>query len=313
MADPQRPPSAVLTPARCATPAALYLEPLRHSLTHTLWSARAEAVALRSPRLPLWQRLCGMVADRALKNRDLRLAVRLRTCEMTRRTRRHVLTGWSGRERDVHPSAGAAVRLVSLIVLVSLAAVGCSPTEPVPPSASLEDNVTTTEPGRTLVTGTTSREALVTLEPTMPYEYPLPGEPAVMDQVGLEFTPSVLLVQVGQNVEFRNSEDVLHNVRVQENQTQTVLMNVAIPSFRKYEYSFERPGFHTVSCDVHPAMRARILVTATPFAVIAGSDGRFTLPNVPPGSYTLTILAGGHQIERVVEISGEQTTLAFDP
>ena len=135
MADPQRPPSAVLTPARCATPAALYLELLRHSLTHTLWSARAEAVDLRSPRLPLRQRLCGKVADRALKTRDLRLAVRLRTCEMTRRTRRHVLTGWSGRERDVHPSAGAAVRLVSLIVLVSLAAVGCSPTEPVPPSA----------------------------------------------------------------------------------------------------------------------------------------------------------------------------------
>ena len=227
--------------------------------------------------------------------------------------RRYALAGWSGREQDVCPSAGVVVRLVLLIVMASLATASCSSTEPAPPSALSERNVTTTGPERTLVTGTASPQALVTLEPTTPYEFPLPGEPAVMDQVGLDFTPSILFVRAGQNVEFRNSEDVLHNVRVQEEQTQTTLVNVAIPPFRKYEYSFEGQGFHTVTCDVHPAMWARILVTATPFAVIADSDGRFTLPNVSPGSYKATILAGGRQTERVVEISGEQTTLAFDP
>ena len=216
--------------------------------------------------------------------------------------------------RPVHTSStGArAVRLVSLIVIASLVTASCSSTtEPVPSPPSLDDNPTAADPGRTLVTGTASPRAIVTLEPTTPHEFPITDEPAVMDQVGVAFTPSVLLVQAGQVVEFRSS-DALHNVRVQENQTQTTLVNVAIPPSRKYDYTFERPGAHTVTCDIHSDMRASIFVTATPFAVVADSDGKFTLSNVAPGSYKVTILAGGHQTERVVEIRGEQTTLALD-
>ncbi len=206
-----------------------------------------------------------------------------------------------------------AVQLVSLIVVASLATASCSSTtEPASPPAPSEDNLTTTEPGRTLVTGTASPQAIVTLEPTTPYEFPVTDEPAVMDQVGLAFTPQVLLVQAGQTVEFRSS-DALHNVRVQENQTQTTLMNVVIPPSRKYEYTFERPGALTVTCDVHLDMRAIIFVTATPFAAIADSDGGFTLPNVAPGLYKVTVSASGHQAERMVEIIGEQTTLSLAP
>ena len=86
---------------------------------------------------------------------------------------------------------------------------------------------------------------------------------------------------------------------VQENQTQITLVNVAIPLSRTYEYTFERPGAYTVTCDVHTDMQGSIFVTATPFAAIADSDGRFTLPDVVPGSYKVTVLTGGHQTARV--------------
>src|SRR5688572_18276400 len=61
--------------------------------------------------------------------------------------------------------------------------------------------------------------ALVVLEPAMPMELPVKAEPAIMDQSGYQFLPGFLLAQAGQNVQFRNSEDVLHNVRVAEAST----------------------------------------------------------------------------------------------
>ncbi len=52
-----------------------------------------------------------------------------------------------------------------------------------------------------------------------------------MDQAGYEFLPGFLIAQAGQNVQFRNSEDVLHNVRVTETTTQQPVFNVATLAF----------------------------------------------------------------------------------
>ena len=208
------------------------------------------------------------------------------------------------------PAGGAIV--IAVTVAVSLTTVRCSSTEPAISSVSSESPVPASVPGRTLVVGKASRHAIVTLEPTTPHEFSVPAEPGVMDQFGMAFIPELLLVQAGQQVEFRNSEDVLHNVRVDESLTRTPVFNVAIPPFATYEHTFARPGYHNVSCDVHPGMWAGILVTSTPYATVADSDGAFTLANVLAGLYRVTVMASGRQLERVVEITGEQMTLVFD-
>jgi hypothetical protein len=59
-----------------------------------------------------------------------------------------------------------------------------------------------------------------------------------MDQAGNEFLPGFLLAQAGQSVQFRNSEDVLHNVRVTEISSQKPVFNVATVAFGKYEHKF---------------------------------------------------------------------------
>ena len=43
-------------------------------------------------------------------------------------------------------------------------------------------------------------------------EYPVPTEPALIDQVGCVYKPHVVGVQVGQPLQFRNSDPQLHNV-----------------------------------------------------------------------------------------------------
>lgn len=151
--------------------------------------------------------------------------------------------------------------------------------------------------------------SIVLLEPRPSRELPAPADPQVMDQFGQAFSPTLLLARQGQPVEFRNSEDTLHNVRVYHVESRDPAFNVSLAPFGKYVYTFEQPGFYAVSCDIHPSMAADILVTSTPYAVVADNNGRFSLPDVPAGSYTLVVLHGGKRIERVVEIAGPKPEL----
>ena len=95
-----------------------------------------------------------------------------------------------------------------------------------------------------LAPGLAPPSALIVLEAQGSAELPVKSEPAIMDQAGYEFLPGFLLAQAGQSVQFRNSEDVLHNVRVTEISTQKPVFNVATVAFGKYEHKFE-PGTTT--------------------------------------------------------------------
>ena len=154
--------------------------------------------------------------------------------------------------------------------------------------------------------------AIIVLESKTPGESPVPTAPKVMDQQGLTFVPALLLVRQGQPVMFRNSEDVLHNVHVDETGAAQPVFNVATVPGNSYTYMFKQPGFYTVGCDVHPGMHADILVTSTPYAVVAADDGHFTFADVAPGSYKLTVYLGARRMERLVEVAGPRTELVID-
>lgn len=143
------------------------------------------------------------------------------------------------------------------------------------------------------VTGTAPRAfggfpSVVILEPEVPIEVPI-LPPAIMDQYNTEFHPRLLLVRVGQTVRFKNSEDTLHNVHVIDIETHDTAFNVATPVVGAYEYVFDNASVYDVSCGIHPSMAAFIVVTDSPFAVVAENDGAFSLPAVPPGNYTARV------------------------
>lgn len=199
---------------------------------------------------------------------------------------------------------------------LALVAFGCS-TEPVastPPRERAPAEAAPSQP----VTGkappaTGGFPAVIILEPQSLSDVPVPTEPALMDQFGRTFLPSLLLVREGQPVHFQNSEDELHNVHVVDTRTGSTVFNVAMPILGgSYDHTFERAGTYDVSCNVHPEMAATILVTSTPYAVVADHDGSFSLPDVPPGSYNLTMRHGARRIERVVEVGGPRTELILD-
>ena len=44
-----------------------------------------------------------------------------------------------------------------------------------------------------------------------------------------------------------------------------------------------------VKCNVHPWMKSYMFAFKNNFFAITGPDGKFTIPNVPPGTYTVTV------------------------
>jgi plastocyanin len=134
-----------------------------------------------------------------------------------------------------------------------------------------------------------------------------------IDQLGLTFTPSTLLVMVGERVLFTNSETITHNVHLQFTDTDSTVLNVETDPAGRAEFVFEREGGYDVLCDHHPGMRAFIYVSSSPYAVFAEPSGRFQIANVPPGSYTASVWSVDPElrIERVIEVTGSSTEVSF--
>ena len=156
-----------------------------------------------------------------------------------------------------------------------------------------------------VVSGTVPRNAIVALVPAE--ALPAPAGPAVMDQYAKQFVPNVLYVRVGQPVEFRNSEDMPHNVTVLRRGSGAEVFNVGTEPQQKYVHTFDRIGQFDVTCDIHPGMQATLIAAPSPYATVADDSGRFTIADVKPGSYKLNLTYEGQTVEQPLEVAGPRT------
>jgi plastocyanin len=132
------------------------------------------------------------------------------------------------------------------------------------------------------------RNAVVSLQnqpPNAKRDWKLP--PAKMDQKQCSFVPRVVIVPVGESMEFLNSDRLLHNVRSAAKENSP--FNRAQPHARTISFVFKQPELLRVDCDLHSWMRGWVVVAAHPFYAVTNEQGEFNLGNVPPGKYTLQI------------------------
>jgi hypothetical protein len=99
------------------------------------------------------------------------------------------------------------------------------------------------------------------------------------------FVPHVQAFPVG-TVVIVNSDPVLHNTHgFHEKAT---VFNVALPmKGQRIEKPLKKPGITRVECDAHGWMLGWIFAAENPYYAVTQKDGTFTLPDVPPGQYTL--------------------------
>jgi plastocyanin len=196
--------------------------------------------------------------------------------------------------------AGATLALVSLVA--------CNSSTPSQPAASTAAPAAASS---SEVTGIAPKNAIVTLLPAGS-PLPMPDEPAVLDQYSKQFVPNVLIARVGQPVEFRNSEDMPHNVSVTRRESGAEVFNVGTEPHQKHVHTFDRVGQFDVKCDIHEGMEATVIIARGPQTLIAEDDGRFSFPNVALGSYKLSFTFNGQTVERPVEVTSARTEVRLN-
>ena len=137
------------------------------------------------------------------------------------------------------------------------------------------------------------------------------AKPAVLDQKGCEFHPTVLVMSPGE-VKILNSDGVLHNIHTFS--TANPPINKAQPKFKKEMVEkFEKPELIKVQCDAHSWMLGWIYVTEAPSAVTDG-NGAFKLENVPAGKHKIEVTHPvlGKQTKEVEVKAGQETKVAFE-
>jgi len=144
--------------------------------------------------------------------------------------------------------------------------------------------------------------------------FPAPSTPVVLDQKGCQYHPHVHAVMVGQPLQIKNDDATLHNVHAmpavnsQFNEGQPVQGMVSTKKFDKAEITPFK-----VKCDVHGWMKSYMAVMPHPFYAVSETNGTFTIPNLPPGQYTVVAWHEkyGQQEQQVTVGAKESKALSF--
>lgn len=102
-----------------------------------------------------------------------------------------------------------------------------------------------------------------------------------------QFTPHLLIVPTGTNVEFPNADPFFHNVFSLFNGKRFDLGLYESGSSRSVR--FDREGVSYIFCNIHPEMGAVVLSLSTPFYGVSGPNGTIVIHDVPSGHYRLNV------------------------
>lgn len=134
-----------------------------------------------------------------------------------------------------------------------------------------------------------------------------PGQTVRLEQKGCQYIPHTLPLQVNQTLEVLNDDQTSHNIHPlpRTNREWNKSQPAGSPPITE---KFDKPEFILVKCNVHAWMRGYFAVMKNSHYAITGANGGFSLPNLPPGKYTITAWheSYGEQSQDVT-ISGSET------
>ena len=138
------------------------------------------------------------------------------------------------------------------------------------------------------------------------------GESVVMNE-RCRFGPRVQLAKPNTSVRTTSKDPILHTTQAQTENGRTIF-NVALPV---PGINISKPigaaGTVRLNCNTHPWMRGWVIVTDDA-AAVSSADGKFTLDNVPPGTYELRVwheaLKGAPQ--KITVVAGKPTEIKFE-
>jgi plastocyanin len=116
-----------------------------------------------------------------------------------------------------------------------------------------------------------------------------------------QFAPHVRVVPQGSKIEFSNQDPFSHNVFSKA--TQGPFDTDVFGRGKKKSTTVKEAGVYPLYCNVHPRMTAFLVAVNTPYFAQAGADGRFTIGNVPAGTYKLHVWHDRAAVEQTAMVT----------
>src|SRR5207253_2181973 len=117
------------------------------------------------------------------------------------------------------------------------------------------------------------REANAVVWLDTPGAPPLLAGRVVLDQRNLAFSPHVLVVRVGTEVEFPNNDRVFHNVFSFRDGKKFDLGMYPVGALK--HVTFDKAGLSRIFCNIHPNMAAYVMAVDTPYFALSDESGAF--------------------------------------
>jgi plastocyanin len=131
----------------------------------------------------------------------------------------------------------------------------------------------------------TSADVVVWLTPVQPLDTPAPAHLARLVQKDKRFSPHVIAIRVGSEIEFPNQDPFFHDVFSIYRGKPFDLGLYESGSSRKVRFS--QPGVSYIFCNIHPEMSAAVVAVPTPYFAVTESDGSFLIRSLPSGRYKM--------------------------
>lgn len=135
------------------------------------------------------------------------------------------------------------------------------------------------------------------------------ADPVVLDNKDCRFQPHVGFVQTGQTLTIKNSDSVGHNSNIATMKNSP--SNSLVPSNGSSDVTFSSDEAipASVTCNIHPWMKAYLVIRPNPYGAVSGADGSFEIENLPVGEeleFQLWHEKGGYLDEFTLE--GKKTS-----
>jgi Carboxypeptidase regulatory-like domain len=115
--------------------------------------------------------------------------------------------------------------------------------------------------------------------------WPAQAKPPEIDNVKCKFEPHIQVIRAGK-LDVVNSDPMLHNTHGYYGRR--TAFNLALPNKgQRIPVELTRAGQVRIDCDSHGWMEAWIYVVDNPYYAVTSADGKFTVVDIPAGTYKL--------------------------